>query len=111
MISPDLSGDRWGQSYQTGLHRYEGMWIQRSKRTKPGRLEHSVRLMDVMPTLLADLGVEFPAGVPGDVIPGAFESGGRITRSKDPSFIPHGNSESEWEDEELTSRLRKMGYL
>jgi predicted AlkP superfamily phosphohydrolase/phosphomutase len=111
MVSPDLSGNRWGQSYQTGLHRFEGMWIHRSKRTKPGRLKHAVRLIDVMPTLLADLGVPFPAALPGNVITDAFESGGRIGRSNDPVLIQNGGRQSDWEDEELTSRLRTMGYL
>lgn len=111
MVSPEITGECWGQSAQTGLHHYEGMWIHRSKHIRPGRLMQSIRLIDVMPTLFADLDIPFPLGIPGAVVLDAFQSSGQVARSNDPTFLQQNNLQSEWADEELTSSLRRMGYL
>ncbi len=112
MVTADLGVSLWGHSTQTGLHRFEGIWVHRSPRTVPGRLPQSVRLIDVMPTLLADLDVPIPESVPGCVVQEAFASLGSLRRFRDGVGIRSSSgAHAQWEEEELTGRLRSMGYL
>jgi predicted AlkP superfamily phosphohydrolase/phosphomutase len=99
MVSSALRGPLWSWSTQTGLHRYEGMWIHRSPRMPAGRLAERVRLIDVMPTLLADVGVDVP------VAPGRPLDLAGVGDAPDPA-------DDEASDMAIvTDRLRQMGYL
>jgi predicted AlkP superfamily phosphohydrolase/phosphomutase len=116
MVVPSLTGETWGLSHQTGLHRYEGMWIQASPRTRAGRLAHNIHITDVVPTLLADIDVSIPEFMQGclqqeifsHVSPGRSRGSSSFTPAPQPDSIDI----SEAEEDELTfKRLREMGYL
>lgn len=116
MVVPAVTGDIWGQSYQTGLHQYEGMWIHASPHVKAGRLARSVRIVDAAPTLLTDLGVSFPKSIQGEVI-GEIFSGTPATAPLDlsavsPQHARHADEETPRSDNDsLILRLQEMGYL
>lgn len=116
MVVPSLTGKTWGLSPQTGLHRYEGIWIQASPRTLAGRLEHNIHITDVAPTLLADLGVSIPEFMQGHMQHEIFSSispgQSNAISSSTPAMQPDNLYISEAEEDELTfKRLREMGYL
>jgi predicted AlkP superfamily phosphohydrolase/phosphomutase len=116
MVVPSLTGETWGLSQQTGLHRYEGMWIHASPRTRAGRLARNVHITDVVPTLLADLEMSVPEFMQGDTRREIFlhDAPGRSREHAPytPSPQPEDGSISEAEEDELTfTRLREMGYL
>jgi predicted AlkP superfamily phosphohydrolase/phosphomutase len=115
-----LTGELWTPSPQTGLHRYEGIWAQRSPRVRPGRLPGTIPLTDAMPTLLTDLGAAWPQDVDGrprtevfteDVpVPGPARHLDRpdaVRSAAGPADAP----EEPGEDDYTSSRLREMGYL
>jgi len=116
MVVPSLTGETWGLSPQTGLHRYEGMWIQASQRTRPGRLAHNIHMTDVVPTLLADLNVSIPEFMQGRL---RHEVLSQVTIGQSnhlspftPTMQPESVDLTEAEEDELTfKRLREMGYL
>lgn len=116
MVVPTLTGETWGLSPQTGLHRYEGMWIQASPHVRAGRLEHNIHITDVAPTLLADLGVDVPEFMQGSARREIFSDVLPHTGLRPATYAfttPAINAElSEAEEDELTfKRLREMGYL
>ncbi|MBR0865891.1 alkaline phosphatase family protein [Bradyrhizobium diazoefficiens] len=100
MVTPSC-GSTWSASYQTGLHRHQGMWMHRSSRVCAGRLPQRVRLIDVLPTLFADLGFEVSGEFQGEPVSGIFS---QFTADE-------YKAEDEWESPELTARLKAMGYL
>lgn len=112
MVTPSF-GEEWTWSYQTGLHRHEGMWMHRSPKIKSGRLSHRIRLIDVLPTLFEDLGLDTAGAFQGQPVSSAF------THEAEPSLetwaqsgaAVSGNEEEEFEAAELTERLKAMGYL
>lgn len=116
MVVPSLTGETWGLSQQTGLHRYEGMWIQSSLRTRAGRLAHNIHITDVVPTLLADINVSIPEFMQGclqqeifsDISPVRSRGTSSFTQAPRPDSIDI----SEAQEDELTfKRLQEMGYL
>lgn len=116
MVTPSLTGETWGLSQQTGLHRYEGMWIQASPRTRAGRLARNIHITDVVPTLLADIEVGVPAFMQGHLQGEIFSQLAPDRNREQASFIPAPQPDSgyisEAEEDELTfKRLREMGYL
>ncbi len=110
MVNGALDGPLWSWSYQTGLHRYEGMWIHRSPRVAAGRLSQRIGLIDLLPTALADAGVDPLASMPGTAVHSVFSSpdGGRCGPA---GSGPHVASDADLETEILTVRLRELGYL
>ncbi|HEX6352555.1 alkaline phosphatase family protein [Actinophytocola sp.] len=110
----DLDGPVWRPSWQTGLHRYQGMWIHRSPRVKPGRLAEPVRIVDLLPTLLTDLGASWPDTIDGQPVPVVREQPARPLGplAEDQAGARDGHHEGPTEEDEYTSqRLREMGYL
>lgn len=112
IVSPTLEGPMWQPSYQTGLHRNVGMWIHASSHVKPGRLSESIRIVDVVPTLLADVGADYPALLDGRVL-NIFSC---PTQSRPPIDIHEATfamrrATSHREDLVTLTRLREMGYL
>lgn len=119
----DVAGPVWTPSWQTGLHRYAGMWIQVAPGTRPGRLPHPVRLVDLMPTLLAELGAGWPAGVHGRPVDVALDPAvplpASLSMSPPAAGGPAGGGPAGragpaacgGEDEYTSRRLREMGYL
>ncbi|HEU4582837.1 MAG TPA: alkaline phosphatase family protein [Polyangiaceae bacterium] len=111
ILSGHLSGPLWRPSYQTGLHRFEGIWMQRSPRVRTGALTQPMRIVDVAPTLLADAGAAWPEGVTGrarsDVMrSGLVEEGGCLAEDGE------GAAGATMDEDPLVSeRLRAMGYL
>lgn len=105
----------WRDSGQSGLHRYAGMWLHASPRVRAGRVASTVSIVDVLPTLLTELGVGWPATVHGAPVPGAFGAdvrGPAPVECDDPvlsevAAAPAGESE----DDYTASRLREMGYI
>jgi predicted AlkP superfamily phosphohydrolase/phosphomutase len=116
MVVPTLTGAVWGLSQQTGLHRYEGMWIHASPRVRAGRLAHNVHITDVAPTLLADVGVDIPEFMQGRVRREIFSDAsaglGRYPSAFTPAPTDDESKSPDAEEDELTfRRLREMGYL
>lgn len=116
MVESSLEGKTWGLSYQTGLHRYVGMWIHASPRVRAGRLTRNIQITDVVPTLLADLGLSIPDFMRGQAHEDILTHASRCARGDlhMPPWVPpqHAMGLSEVEEDEATSeRLRKMGYL
>ncbi|HEU5469380.1 MAG TPA: alkaline phosphatase family protein [Actinophytocola sp.] len=117
LLVPDLDGGPWKPSWQTGLHRYAGLWAQVSPNVRPGRLRAPVGLTSAVPTLLADLGARWPDTVHGTPVRAALSSDVDIA-VPDPSLdgeafrvretVPAGEST---EDEYTSDRLREMGYI
>ena len=106
ILSCHVSGDLWRPSYQTGLHRYEGLWMMRSPKTVAGALPTPMRIVDVAPTLAGALGMEPPRDVDGrcreDVFGrGHLENGGDACADRDQGT----------EDALVSERLRAMGYM
>lgn len=110
MVTPSF-GQEWTWSYQTGLHRHEGMWMHRSPRITSGRLSHRIRLIDVLPTLFEDLGLE-PAGVfQGQPVSAVFSHGTTAGSEETCTADVTGSDAEEFEAADLTERLKAMGYL
>lgn len=119
LLVPDLDAGLWKPSWQTGLHRYAGLWAQVSPNTRAGRLPAPISLTSAVPTLLADIGARWPATVHGTPVEAALKSDVDIPTA-DPeldraderfrvrSTVPAGPSS---EDEYTTNRLREMGYI
>jgi predicted AlkP superfamily phosphohydrolase/phosphomutase len=113
IVTTGLGGELWRPSWQTGLHRYRGMWVHASPRVRPGRLAGTVPLVDLVPTMLADLGAGWPSDIDGlpvlaalrpDVdIPANLADGGQPA--------PPAGAGSRTEDTYVSDRLREMGYI
>lgn len=119
LLVPDLDAGLWKPSWQTGLHRYAGMWAQVSPNSRPGRLAAPISLASAVPTLLADLGARWPDTVHGRPAGAALVSDVDI-----PATDPGLDWEQERigvsttaspgpssEDEYTSNRLREMGYI
>jgi predicted AlkP superfamily phosphohydrolase/phosphomutase len=121
MVTPSID-EEWTWSYQTGLHRHEGMWLHRSPRVKPGRLPFRIRLIDVLPTLFEDLGLDAVHSFQGQPVSEVFSHtheplttgtlspetrAGSDTSLEDLTSPP----EHDFEVVDLSERLRAMGYL
>lgn len=111
LLSAHISGPLWRPSYQTGLHRHQGIWMQRSPTTRAGELPAPMRIVDVAPTLLSTVDAAWPETIAGraraDVVPVADGSPGACL-----------SDELRWrgavgidEDPMVSERLRAMGYL
>lgn len=112
MVTPSFK-DQWTWSYQTGLHRHEGMWMQRSPRTRSGWLPDRVRLIDVLPTMLEDLGLDTVGAFQGEAVSSVF-SHSRVMDVAEYKNTPYGApyaGEEDLEVADLTERLKAMGYL
>lgn len=118
MVTPSLA-EEWTWSYQTGLHRHEGMWLHRSPRTRAGRLPQRIRLIDVLPTLFEDLGFDASEPFQGKPVSEVFSHSATNAdswTSNEPAAasVPGAilsASEDEYEVADLTERLKAMGYL
>jgi predicted AlkP superfamily phosphohydrolase/phosphomutase len=117
LLVPDLDVPVWKPSWQTGLHRYAGLWAQVSPNTEPGRLRTPIGLTQAVPTLLADLGARWPASVHGTPVEQVFQPDVDIP-APDPSLDGGGPKTpaavpvtSSVEDEYTSNRLREMGYI
>ncbi|AUX26877.1 uncharacterized protein SOCEGT47_074470 [Sorangium cellulosum] len=116
MVSGHLSGPPWKPSYQTGHHRHRGMWIHASERLRPGRLPQPVRIVDVAPTALADIGLSLPDPVQGRVVREAFASSAWAARAAGAPCAEEraggaADAGPRREEEVVIERLRAMGYL
>jgi predicted AlkP superfamily phosphohydrolase/phosphomutase len=118
IVVPDLSGELWAPSWQTGLHRYAGLWAQASPNAVAGRLAGPVSLASAVPTLLADLGAQWPDTVHGAPVLDALTPGTGFTgavpgldRAGDPYLDASAHGESAVEAEYTSQRLREMGYI
>ena len=115
MVTPSF-GEEWTWSYQTGLHRNEGMWMHRSPNVTSGRLAHRIRLIDVLPTLFEDLGFDASEDFQGKPVSSVFSraTSGPLLGDCPPVGAASENEESDAEELEaadLTERLKAMGYL
>ncbi|HEX7286706.1 MAG TPA: alkaline phosphatase family protein [Candidatus Angelobacter sp.] len=111
MVTPSF-GQEWTWSYQTGLHRHEGMWMHRSPNLKSGRLPHRIRLIDVLPTLFEDLGFDASSAFQGKPVSSVFSHAAPGTSADDlQQGPPAATDQDELEAADLTERLKAMGYL
>lgn len=113
IVTTALGGQLWQPSWQTGLHRYQGMWIHASPRITPGRLASTVPLIDLMPTLLTDLRASWPSNVHGLPVQAVFARELPV-----PDHLPDTGTASApaassdgTEDAYVSDRLREMGYI
>jgi predicted AlkP superfamily phosphohydrolase/phosphomutase len=114
IVTTGLGEPRWRPSWQTGLHRYRGMWVHASPRVRPGRLAGTVPLVDLMPTLLADLGAGWPADIDGLPVVAALRPDVDIPaqlEDAEQSARPAAMAGSRTEDTYVSDRLREMGYI
>src|SRR5699024_9375507 len=111
----DPSATIWGPSIQTGLHRHEGVWAQRSSNIVPGRRAGTFRLVDTVPTMFAEHGIAWPDDVDGRVHQDAFTRPLTL-----PTLLPadsaatgvgHLGGDGDDDLAFTSSRLREMGYL
>lgn len=111
----DPSAPLWTPSVQTGLHRHEGIWAQRSPNVVPGRRSKTFRLVDVVPTMFAEHEIAWPEDIDGYVYQDAFTRPLNV-----PNPLPRDSSaaraadigEDGGNDRAFTSsRLREMGYV
>ena len=118
MVTPSIT-EEWSWSYQTGLHRHEGMWMHRSPGIRAGRLPHRIRLIDVLPTLFEDLGFDASESFQGKPVSEIFShsvsntyspAGAQAEANTGSGSVP-SSSEDEYEVADLTERLKAMGYL
>jgi predicted AlkP superfamily phosphohydrolase/phosphomutase len=119
VVTSGIGADAWGPSWQTGLHRYSGMWLQASPRVRQQRLPGAVPLVDLMPTLLADLGASWPSNVHGSPLLAAFNAD--LALPGDGTYLEQDGPEpgsaelagqaSRVEDAYTALRLREMGYI
>jgi predicted AlkP superfamily phosphohydrolase/phosphomutase len=124
LVTPELTGPRFRPSQQTGLHRHQGIWAQRSARLAPGRRPGQMPLVDAVPTMLADVGLALPDDVAGkcrdDLRDGpsggskraARPFGHAPARSRGPAATALAEDEVAADEEVFTTNiLRTMGYL
>jgi predicted AlkP superfamily phosphohydrolase/phosphomutase len=118
VVGAGIGCDAWQPSWQTGLHRYSGMWMQVSPRVRAGRLSEPVPIVDLIPTLLADLGVGWPSSVHGKPVLDAFAREAVPTTAQTYAELeawraPAAREEhvSRAEDAYTAQRLREMGYI
>jgi predicted AlkP superfamily phosphohydrolase/phosphomutase len=113
LVAPGLTGPVWQPSPQTGLHRHEGLWLQASPRIAAGRRQQPIRIVDVAPTMLADVGLSVPNDLDGHVVADAFMTAQERLRPLEvdeaASFVDRGVAGPE--DASTSIRLRQMGYL
>jgi predicted AlkP superfamily phosphohydrolase/phosphomutase len=110
ILSAHVEGTTWRPSYQTGLHRHRGMWMQSSPRTVAGRLQAPIRIVDVAPTLCADVGLGWPALVDGQPHSQAFRKDAASPAALEVEGAGDWTGTMD-EDPFVTERLRAMGYL
>jgi predicted AlkP superfamily phosphohydrolase/phosphomutase len=120
IVVSDLDGELWKPSWQTGLHRHTGMWAQASPNVRPGRLDRPADLTAAVPTLLADLGAQWPDNIHGEPVPGVLLPGAGPAEESFPDPATSGDpatrdtaagTEPSAEDEYTSQRLREMGYI
>jgi predicted AlkP superfamily phosphohydrolase/phosphomutase len=123
LASPAATGALWRPSEQTGMHRYQGIWALRGTSLAPGRRSGPVPLTDLMPTLMAGLGLTFPAGVDGRPLQWDGERSGVDFLPAEPAAASgaptgagmptaSGPATARLGEEDLTAKaLGAMGYL
>ena len=115
-VSPQFVGPTWSAPSQTGLHRHCGMWALRAPGLDPARRSSSVKLCDLMPTLLATLGLRFPVGIDGRPVQVGLSVSGPVDFLPDaadtsPATAPGSRIEDRDDDAVASAALRAMGYL
>jgi len=112
VVTADMGSKVWSASLQTGLHSFEGMWIHASPAMEPRRLSRPISIVDVAPTLLADVGARYPRHVHGRVVREAFRHEVRGSPALDfdeAAFKPI--TPAVREHAMTVARLQAMGYL
>jgi predicted AlkP superfamily phosphohydrolase/phosphomutase len=110
----DLNHRMWVTHYDVrgGTHRPEGVVMLSGAGILPGRLGHAVELVDFAPTLLAASGVPVPQDMEGRVLSEAFANPPDVSYA---APLPRGEGAegglSAAEEDEVTERLRALGYL
>ncbi|MBI3949639.1 MAG: alkaline phosphatase family protein [Acidobacteria bacterium] len=115
----DFNSNRFitGAFGNSGGHRMNGILIARGYHLRSGMALEPVRIYDVLPTLLHQLGLEIPDDLDGRVITEAFDPEflplypvrfRRATRES--SSLPEVEFSPE-EETEIEARLKSLGYL
>lgn len=113
LADPGMGEGIWKPSWQTGMHRYAGVFAIASPRISPGRRETSTALADLAPSLLYDLGLAAPGDIHGHVIPEVRRGRSReIATLTDPELKTAPDRGPSLREEDATAQsLRAMGYL
>jgi predicted AlkP superfamily phosphohydrolase/phosphomutase len=100
----------------SGSHRMEGVFMLSGHGVRPGSVVQGAQIVDMAPTILHLLGLAVPRDMDGRVLTEAFDQGFLATRPveySDEAAIPGpvGRGLSEEEAEQVTERLRGLGYV
>ena len=94
-----------------GCHDREGIVMLAGPSVTPGELG-SVSVCDIAPTLLWFMGAGIPSAIEGQVLDRAFEPGFAATREvRIAERDGNGNSHTHERSDEVTERLRALGYI
>jgi len=99
---------------RVGEHLLEGICLIAGRGVRADRELHHADITDVLPTVLALLGVPVPEDVDGRVLAGAFAQPPKATIQATPSQVDPDADEpvfSEAERRAIEQRLRNLGYL
>jgi predicted AlkP superfamily phosphohydrolase/phosphomutase len=100
----------------SGSHRMEGVFMLSGHGVRPGLVVEGAQIVDVAPTILHLLGLPVPTDMDGRVLTEALDErflASRLVEYSDEAAIPGpvGRGLSEEEAQEVTERLRGLGYV
>ena len=110
----DLNDRMWIAHYDVrgGTHRPEGIVMVSGAGVRSGRFDRDVELVDLAPTLLAAAGVPVPEDMEGRVLVEAFTEPLEVAYSSPAARTESADGGLSAEEEnEVTERLRALGYL
>ncbi len=110
----DLNPRLWLDRYPVlgGTHRPDGILLAHGDGVARGTLAHAAELVDVAPTILASAGVPVPADMDGRVLAELFVDPPAVAYAA--PAAPAGDADaglSADEEQEVTDRLRALGYM
>ncbi len=100
----------------SGTHRMDGVFMLKGRGIKPGQVTHDAQIVDMAPTILHLLGLPVSRGMDGRVLTEVLEERFLASRrveytdeTSEPGSPERGLSEEEVE--QVTERLRGLGYV
>jgi len=118
LISPKLSPERgYVRRVNTHYHKPEGLFLAYGPEVRKVRLKSKVKCYDIAPTILHVLNEDIPTYMDGRVLKEIFRDGNELktwsirTVEADLSSEKGHYKYTREEQDELTKRLKKLGYL
>lgn len=112
-VNNRIVGPAFGNS---GNHRMNGIFMMKGKDIRKGRQISGARIIDVVPTILFDLGLPVPADMDGKVLGEIFETSYRQSNQIHRTIPEEVKTEEEVviekdEENDIKESLRRLGYL